>query len=481
MSRGRLLKGGAWLSAGNGLSAVFSFLRNIVIARLISVEDFGVVVLLSLVVAAVETISNLAIDRLLVQAPDGDDPQLQATAHMLQVARGIIGALLVFFTATMLAALFNVPHAGWAFQVLALAPLIRSLAHLDTVRLQREMVFQPTFWGIAVPAGLSLALAVPFAYWLRDYSVIVWATLLQLLAQTVISHLLASRPYRWAWTRVVATRILSFGWPLLANGLVMFAVFQGDKAIIAVAFTPEVVGWYGAAFMLTLAPAMFVTSVIQSLLLPLLSRYQNTSGDFWRRSDQTEQLCFALGFLIAVVFLILGPELLMVLFGSRYRDGAVIVMLLGLAQGFRVAKAGQFLSSVALARTTDPLVANIARGAALLAAVPLVASGFGPFTVALTGVVGEFASYLFAVFLLSKSSEHATRPRFFRSGAALILLVLSIGGGTTVRDHVSAFAYHVFGFAWIMVSMGAMVALSPVLRAPLVQMIKKSQKDGAPR
>lgn len=481
MSRGRLLKGGGWLSAGNGLSAVFSFLRNIVIARLVSVEDFGIVVLLSLVVAAVETISNLAIDRLLVQAQDGDDPQLQATAHLLQVTRGIMGALLVFFTATMLAALFRVPQAAWAFQALALAPLIRSLAHLDTVRLQREMVFQPTFWGVAVPAGLSLGLSVPLAYWLRDYSVIVWATLLQVLAQTVISHLLASRPYRWAWSRSVVKRILSFGWPLLANGLLMLVAFQGDKAIVAVAFTPEVVGWYGAAFMLTLTPAMFVTSVIQSLLLPRLSRYQNVPGDFWRRSDQTEQLCFAFGFVIAAVFLSLGPDLLLVLFGSRYGDGAVIVMLLGLAQGFRVAKAGQFLSSVALARTTDPLIANLARSAALLVAVLLVARGFGPFTVAMTGMVGEFASYLIAVFLLAKSSDNATRPKFLRFGATLILLATSIGMGVGVRDLVSPLAYQVLGFAWIVACIVAITVLSPALRALLPPMIRKNQKDGTPR
>ncbi|MFY9328487.1 MAG: oligosaccharide flippase family protein, partial [Georgfuchsia sp.] len=449
MSRGRLLKGGAWLSAGNGLSAVFSFLRNIVIARLISVEDFGIVVLLSLIVATIETISNLAIDRLLVQAPDGDNPQLQATAHMLQVARGIISTLLSLFTANLLAELFKVPQAAWAFQTLAIVPVIRSLAHLDTIRIQREMIFQPTFWGIALPAALSLGLAVPLVYWLRDYSAIVWAMLLQALAQTVISHVLATRPYRWAWNQTVAKRILSFGWPLLANGLLMFIIFQGDKAIIAVAFTPEIVGWYGAAFMLTMTPAMFVTSVIQSLLLPLLSRYQNTSGDFWRRSNETEQLCLVLGFLVAVGFLILGPELLLALFGSRYKEGAIIVMLLGLAQGIRVAKAGQFISSVALARTTDPLVANMARGTAFLAAIILVVSGFGPFAVALTGIFGEFASYLVAVFLLARSSDHATRPQFSKSGTYLILLALSIGMGTTVRHVLSPFAYHVICFAWI--------------------------------
>lgn len=478
MSRGRLLKGGAWLSAGNGLSAVFSFLRNIAIARLISVEDFGVVVLLSLIVAAVETISNLAIDRLLVQAPDGDDPQLQATAHMLQVARGIIGALLVFLTATMFAALFKVPQASWAFQTLALVPLIRSLAHLDTVRLQREMVFQPTFWGVAFSSGLSLGLAVPLAIWLRDYSVMVWATLLQVFAQTVISHLLASRPYRWAWNRANATRILSFGWPLLVNGLIMFAVFHGDKAVIAVAFTPEVVGWYGAAIMLTLAPVMFVTTVISSLLLPWLSRYQNASGDFWRRSDQTEQLCFALGFMMAVAFLTLGPEILLLLFGSHYRNGADIVMLLGLAQGFRMARQGQVISSVALARTRDPLVANLARVAAFLIAIVLVANGFGPATIALAAIAGEFASYLVTVFLLAKSNEDTTRPQVFRYAAALMLLALSIGIGTIVRYTVSPVAYLMVGLAWTMACTAAMTALSPALRAPLEQRIRKKRKDG---
>src|SRR5690349_5422803 len=107
MSRERLLRGGVWLTAGNVLSALASFLRNIAIARLVSVEDFGVVALLTLTLSVVETVSNLAIDRLLVQAPDGDDATLQSTAHLLQVARGLLGGVIVYFAAGFVAAQFK--------------------------------------------------------------------------------------------------------------------------------------------------------------------------------------------------------------------------------------------------------------------------------------------------------------------------------------------------------------------------------------
>lgn len=472
MSRGRLIKGGAWLSAGNSLSAIFSFLRNIVIARLVSVEDFGIVVLLSLIVAAVETISNLAIDRLLVQAPEGDDPQLQATAHMLQVARGIIGGLLVFFTATLLAALFKVPQAGWAFQTLALVPLIRSLAHLDTIRIQREMVFQPTFWGIAVPSALSFGLAVPLAYWLRDYSVIVWAMLLQVLAQTAISHLLASRPYRWAWDLAVTKRILSFGWPLLANGLLMFVIFQGDKAIVAVAFTPEVVGWYGAAFMLSMAPAMMVTSVMQSLLLPLLSRAQNLPSEFARRYEQTVQASLGAGLFLAALIAVLGPELLIALFGEPYKAGTEVVILLGLAQGVRVAKGGQFVCSVALAHTKDPLIGNLGRGTAFFAAIIFVVIGFGPIAVATAGTLGEVVSYLIAARLLVSRGYPTASWHFPQVVVFLILVVASFELGVSLRETFSLMTHVALASIWMIAVMVLYGTASPALRSLFGQFMK---------
>jgi O-antigen/teichoic acid export membrane protein len=478
MLRKRLLRGGAWLTAGNALSAGASFLRNIIIARLVSVEDFGIVVLLTLTLAVVETVSNLAVDRLLIQAPDGDDPKLQATAHALQIVRGILGGTIVFLSAAWVAALLKIPQATWALQILALVPMIRSLIHLDTVRFQREMLYRPTFWVEALPQVVSLTLAVPLAYWLRDYSAIVWAMLAQVFTQTVVTHHLASRPYQWAWDRKTVLRILTFGWPLLANGLLMFAIFQGDKALIAIAFTTEVVGWYGAAFMLSMAPAMLVTSVMQGLLLPVLSNCQDVPEEFQLRCRQVVQACLAVGLLTAAVFAVFGPELLVALFGGRYRDGTVVVILLGLTQGVRIAKAGQFVSAVALGSTKLPLIANLARGGALLAAIGLVSIGYSPVVVASTGLVGEMVSYVIGTYLLAIRVRSLAIQQLPQIAAWLALLGLSWVIGAALRGAAPSLMQFILGLLWLFGAMAIFVALSHALRDGLIKFFRREAVDG---
>lgn len=478
MLRKRLLRGGAWLTAGNALSAGASFLRNIIIARLVSVEDFGIVVLLTLTLAVVETVSNLAVDRLLIQAPDGDDPKLQATAHALQVVRGVLGGIIVFLAAASIASLFKIPHVTWAFQILALVPVIRSLMHLDTVRFQREMFYRPTFWVDALPQAVSLTLAVPLAYWLRDYTAIIWAILAQVLTQTIVTHHLASRPYQWAWERKTVLRILTFGWPLLANGLLMFAIFQGDKALIAIAFTTEVVGWYGAAFMLSMGPAMLVTSVMHSLLLPVLSKCQDVPEEFQLRYRQVVQACLAVGLLTAAVFAVFGPELLVALFGDRYRDGTVVVILLGLTQGVRIAKAGQFVSALALGSTKVPMIANLARGAALIAAIGLVSIGYSPVVVASTGLVGEMVSYVIGTYLLAIRVRSPAIQQLLQIAAWLALVGLSWVIGTELRGAAPPLMQFILGLLWLFGAMAIFVALSHALRDGLIKFFRRETDVG---
>lgn len=473
MSRGRLLRAGAWLTMGNTLSAVAPFLRNIAVARLVSIEDFGIAAVLAMILSVVETLSNLGIDRLIVQAPDGDDPQLQGTAHALQVARGVLGSAVLLAAATLLAAVFKIPQATWGFQVLAAVPLIRGFQHLDTVRYQREMRYGPTFWVDALPQILSLVLAVALAYWLRDYAAIVWAMLVQTLAQTMLTHLLASRPYRWVWDRLLARRVMSFGWPLMANGLLMFAIFQGDRAVVAVAFTPDVVGWYSAAFMLSMGPALLLTSVMQGLWLPTLSRSQDDPNEFQRRYVLVVQSCLGAGLMAAAFFALFGPELLVGLFGEPYRSGTEVAVLLGVTQGIRVAKAGQFISSIAIGRTKDPLISNIGRGLTLALAVSLVAFGHGPFAVALAGLLGEGLSYAIAIRLWSLRREGRVTTLLPQLSATASLVGVSCWIGANLRSVGPSLGSLAAGVAWLVATAVLFLAVAPMLRFGVMQLVGK--------
>ena len=99
----------------------------------------------------------------------------------------------------------------------------------------------------------------------------------------VLSHILATRRYRWAWDWTYIKQISIFGWPLLINSFLMFFVEQGDRFIIIRGFSMEALGVYSVAASLSIIPCMMLIKVAHSIMLPILSSAQNSMEEFNRR------------------------------------------------------------------------------------------------------------------------------------------------------------------------------------------------------
>ena len=215
---GRLAGQGALLFAGFAGAQVCSFLRNALLGHWLAKGDFGIAATLTLTLTLIEILSDLGADRLIVQDRDGEDERLMATAHVLLVARGLLLAIGLYAGAGAVAHFFGVPQAAWAFQAVALAPLLKGAMHLDLRRRQRRLDNRPYIAVEAVPQVLALA-ATPVALWLAPgYAAVVWLALGQAAAAVVLSHLLAERRYRLGVDREFALRLVSFGWPILLSG-----------------------------------------------------------------------------------------------------------------------------------------------------------------------------------------------------------------------------------------------------------------------
>src|SRR5437879_4452814 len=156
-----VLKSGLKLGANQVFVQACSFLRNVIVARVISPENFGIAATFAMTFYFLEMISNLASEALLIQADDGNDPNFQSATHLLQAGRGLTNALLIFLLAGPISHMFGVPHARWAFQCVAFAPLVKGFSHTDLFRLQREMKFGPAISVDVVTNLLTTLVALP--------------------------------------------------------------------------------------------------------------------------------------------------------------------------------------------------------------------------------------------------------------------------------------------------------------------------------
>ncbi|MCC6360767.1 MAG: oligosaccharide flippase family protein [Phycisphaerales bacterium] len=470
--RRRVFHGALSLAAGQALGQGLSFLRNVIVARLLSPEDFGVAATFAITVSLFEMLSDLAVDKLIIQARDGDDPRLQATAQAFQSLRGLVCGLLTAALAWPIALLFSTPEAVWAYVLLGLVPVFRGLAHLDVGRLQREMRFGP---AVVTQVGSQLAAVLaawPLARWLGDWSAMLWIVLIQSAVLALLSHLVARRSYSWAWNAVQLRRLLIFGWPLLINGVLMFGVFQGDLAIVGSHYLLAQLAHYSLAGAIAAAPTQVVGSVFVSLLLPLFADVQSDQTRLVQRYRAAIQsACFSAG-LIAAGITLLADGLLSGLFGEKYSAAGDVLVLLGFAQAVRLARMPPTVAALARQDTLNSAISNGYRLLGIPVALALASCGAPLSWIALAAIFGECSAFASAVFRLQRRQAVPISASFVPCMLTLTMLAGLLAPRVAFSDSVYPY-FGVVDFGIVAAYSATMLRLCVDLRDEIQRFAKK--------
>ncbi len=425
-----LLKSISILAAGRTTIAALNFARNILLARLISVEDYGIASTFIVALSLVELAGDLALDRMIVQDRQGNSRRFVGTIQALMLGRGILLTALLYVIAEPIAHIFNHPELTWAYQAFAILPFITSLLHMDVMRQQRDMSFGALVMAEASGAALSLLAVWPLAILLKDFRVILAALFLDQVVRAAASHLLARRSFAIAWDTEVFKKALKFGVPLMVAGMVNFAILQGDRIVIGNQFTARDLGLFSAALTLAMTPSLITARIAQTFFLPLLAKIQDNTAKFEIQAAISLQamICFA-GF-ACFCFAAIGEPLFRVLFGPKLAEAAYLVTPLGIAFAIRLARVGPTTCALSKGHTLNVMMANLVRLFTLPIAFFAVLQGGTMLDVALISVVGEILSLALATLLLYWRSKVIAPARMLSvyalGGIFILTLILPI-------------------------------------------------------
>lgn len=247
-----------------------------------------------------------------------------------------------------------IPNLSWTYRVLALMPLIYGLTHYDVFRQSRSMRFTPMVAVNVIPALMSLLSIYPLFLLLGDFRVMLGAMLVQAASYILTSHVTAQRGYRIRFDTGVMRRSIRFGWPLLFNGVLLFLVFQGDKAIVGRELGLEALAVLSMGFTLTLAPTLLIARSSQNFFLPQLSNVQDNPASFDLLASAVMQAVLAMSLLLMAIITLVGGPIVMLLLKTEYAPLTTILIWLGMMQTIRVFKAGPAIVAMAQAHTATP-------------------------------------------------------------------------------------------------------------------------------
>jgi O-antigen/teichoic acid export membrane protein len=407
---------GAMLFSGFAASQLMSFARNAILAHALSKGDFGIAAALLMMLQLLDTLTDLGADRLIVQAPDGDDPRFVASQHTALVIRGTIAALFLLVMAAPLAGFFGISEAAGAFAAIAIIPFIKGFQHLDTRRAQRQLNNKPYMLLDLVPQTAALVVTFPILHVTPNFEAAVLIAIAQATAFLLVSHAYAERRYQMAWDRAHFRRLIAFGWPIWLSSFALIAVYQGDRVLIARMFGMEDLASYTAAFMIAMVPGLIAAKVGHSLMLPLFSEAREHAELFRVRFLSLTEATVAVAGAYLAAFVVAGGLVVQVAFGPQYAGLHDLIAVLSLMWAIRMLQAVPGMALMASGDTTPFLYAGLIRAGALVPACAAAIMGEGLVTIAALGTVGEFASLIYVTWRIGQEQPGLARAFLLRAG-----------------------------------------------------------------
>ncbi len=264
-----------WTGLSALTSTLFQLVQLVLLSRLLTPADFGLMAMVTLVVGFAQAFSDVGIGNAIIHHRDTTASEL-SDLYWINVMAGTSFFLLLTVVAPLIGAAYGDTRVVDLLRWSAVSCFVVSLAQQFQVLLQRDLRFYE-LWRAEVPSqltglfvGLFAALAAQGAY------ALVWA---QLATSSVNSALLLRIGLRH-WRPEIAlqgapvARHLKFGAYQLGERGLYFLRWNLDKILVGGLLGAQSLGYYNVSYQLMLRPLQLFNPILTRALFPLFSRVQ---------------------------------------------------------------------------------------------------------------------------------------------------------------------------------------------------------------
>jgi O-antigen/teichoic acid export membrane protein len=323
-------RGGIVTFVAQGLKLLIFTVATVVLARLLTPQDYGLVGMVTIIVNFVGIFQYLGLSTATVQWAELNHRQV-STLFWVNLALSAGIGLIVAACAPLVAMFYGEPRLIWITLGFAAAIPLRGLSIQHEALLIRQMRFTTLAVNdlVALVAGLCAAIltaARGWSYWALVVNQLV------LTSSTAIGVWLAcgwrpGLPHRDTDLR----RMLSFGGNLTGYNLVNFFSRNIDNLLIGKIWGAYQLGLYSRAYQMLMLPLEQVNGPFSSVAVPALSRL-NDEPERYRAAFARVLEKIAMLTMPGVAFMIAAADwIVLLMLGPQWTQTARIFMLLGAA------------------------------------------------------------------------------------------------------------------------------------------------------
>lgn len=328
-----LAHGVAWMGMVKWLTQLLTWASTLIVARLLSPADYGLVGLASMYLGVVTMLSEFGIGTTIVAMRDLTEDQ-HAQINSLSMMFGAASFVVSCLAAPLLARFFDAPELTWVVIAMSSIFLITGARVVPQALLQRDMRFRDLALNDGLQALVLAAGSVLFAFMGFRYWTLVFSAILGALLSTIgVLRLVRLRFHRPHWTTLGPA--VHFSRQTIVGRLAWYVYQNADFFVAGKVLGKDLLGAYRFGWDLASTPPEKITSLVSRVTPSVLSAAQGDKAALRRYLLRiTEALALAT-FPATIGLGLIAPILVPLVLGAKWAAMIVPLQLLSVAAAIR--------------------------------------------------------------------------------------------------------------------------------------------------
>ncbi len=332
----KTVKGVVWSGIDNVVHMGVSFMVSIVLARLLSPDDYGLLGIILIFTEVCNALINGGFTTALIRKPNVTDDDFN-TSFIVNLGMSLVLYAVIFLSSPMIADFFGRQELVALTQVSSLGMIIGALAMVQQTRLTKRIDFKSQTKITFVASFTSGVVGIVMAL----MGCGVWSLVAQDLSNKGLRTVLLWMVNKWIprlrFSSDSFHELFGFGWKMMLSSLLDTVWKELYQVVVGKFYTPATLGQYTRSKQFAKLFSSNLTSVIQRVTYPVLSNIQ----------DDRERMVLAYRRIIKVTMFVTAI--------SMFALGAVSEPLLYCLIGPKWHEAATYLPLICLTGSTYPL------------------------------------------------------------------------------------------------------------------------------
>jgi PST family polysaccharide transporter len=325
----RAIKSVKWTVLAEIVSRAAAPLVMLILARLLTPEDFGIVGVAMIVIGLAQILQDFGFEKTLIQR----ETRVTESANIVfwsNMSFGILVYLILFLGAPIIADFFHDSKVVDVLRVLCLQIILISLTTVHLALLQREFKFKQLFFvrfGVAFVPGI---VSIPLALMGHGVWALVWGTLAAGTIQVILFwHLSNWRP-DFNFDVPLARQLFGFGVWVTLEALLGWLIVWGDSIVLGHFLGVSELGVYRVGTIFVILAFGIFFDPLRSVAYSSFSRLQSDNAELKRSFLKTTEILSAISLPIGFGLALIAYPISSLIFGNKWEGIEIVIAIIGI-------------------------------------------------------------------------------------------------------------------------------------------------------